>query len=59
MTGKQFAWASLGVLLCGAAWMGLPMTVLSQNHPVFTIILKVLGTGIGAYSIYFIAKKYF
>lgn len=32
------------IFICFIVWFALPMSVLSENHPQFVTILKVIGT---------------
>lgn len=60
MTKNKFLIASILIIICGAAWFGLPMSVLSEKHPTLTTILKVAGSLcglIGGWFLYLGFKK--
>lgn len=58
MTTKTGIILTVGLFLCAAAWMGLPQSVFSENHPTVANILKILGTlaGIGGIAALVIEK---
>lgn len=58
MSGKNFALAAVLILICGAAWMALPMSVMSEKMPILTGVLKVLGSVCGIYGIFILYKGF-
>lgn len=51
MSTKTGIILTVGLFLCAAAWMGLPMSSFSETNPGATTVLKALGTLAGIFGI--------
>lgn len=59
MKQKQITLTVILAAFCAIVWMGLPMSVWSEKHPVLDGILKVLGTISGCAALAILGTNYY